>query len=148
MVTTSRLVPLDAVGRAEQDLIHLTGPLQVVVRAEIGDAGNGAARADLRFDAGRVRGLGLKSGARYWVQGLHQSTYQSGSGRAPFEVTALFELLSGALESTQTGRLVLAVRFRVMIPADGRMTVEAAGVELLPDRDLGSSSLICDTQQE
>jgi hypothetical protein len=140
MITTSRLVPLDAVGRAEQDLIHLTGPLQVVARAEMGNAGRAAAQVDLRFDAGQVRGVGLKTGARYWVEGRHHCTHPAGNGRAAFEVTSGFALLGAALPGAPPPRLILTVRLRVMVPADGRVSVEALAVELLPGGGTGSSS--------
>lgn len=131
MVTTSRLIPLDAVGRDENDLIHLTGPLQVVARAEAGDAGGAAAHVDLRFDAARVRGVGLNSGARYWVEGLHQSTHQSGNGSAPFDVVGCFELLGHSADAPQPTRQTLAVRFRVAVPPDGRVAVGIEEVSLM-----------------
>jgi hypothetical protein len=148
MITTSRLLPLDAVGRVEQDLIHLTGPLQVVARAAMNDVGRAAARVDLRFDAGRVRGVSLKTGARYWVQGIHQSTHPAGNTGARFDVMGVFELLGAALENVQTTRLTLTVRLRVLVPADGRVTVEASEVELLPAPPFGSSSPTTDIQEE
>jgi len=128
------------VGRAEQDLIHLTGPLQVVARAEMGHASDAAAQVNLRFDAGQMRGVGLKTGARYWVEGRHHSTHPVGNGCAAFEVTSLFALLGGALPGAPPLRLILTVRLRVLVPADGRVSVEALAVELLPDGGTGSSS--------
>lgn len=140
MITTSRLVPLDAVGRAEQDLIHLTGPLHVVARAALGEVNDAAAQVELRFDAGQVRGVGLKTGARYWVEGRHQSTHPAGNGRAAFEVMSLFDLLGGVLPGEPLPRLILTVRCRVTVPADGRVSVETLEVKLLPDSGTGSSS--------
>src|SRR4051794_26044548 len=147
MVTTSRLVPLDVVGRAEQDLIHLTGPLQVVARAEMDKAGDAAAQVDLRFDPSRIRGVSLKSGVRYWVEGLHCSSHQTGNEREPFELMGRFDLMGGAPRSEPPTRLILTVRLRVVVPADGRVTVEASDVGLLPDDGTGSSPPTTGTQK-
>src|SRR5947209_14528779 len=99
MVTTSRLVSLDAVESEGADLIHLSGSLQVVARATMGEPPPGApscspvpVQVELRFDAARVRGMGLKTGARYWVEGVHQSRHQPGEFSAPFDVVTRFEL--------------------------------------------------------
>jgi hypothetical protein len=133
MVTTNRLISLDAVGREGNDLIHLTGPLQVVARVAM-DGGDGiAGQVDLRFDAARVRGVGLKTGARYWANGVHQWQHQSAEFSTPFDVLTRFALLGAAPEGPPIPGLTLAVRFRVTVPADGRVMVEAADVELLPD---------------
>ena len=91
------------------------------------------AEVDLRFDATRIRGLGLKTGARYWANGVHQSRRLSGEFTAPVDLVCGFELLGGAPDTTRPTRLALTVRFRVTLPADGRVTVEAAAVEILPD---------------
>jgi hypothetical protein len=127
------LIALDAVGRDGKDLIHLTGLLQVVARAAMAGSDGIATQVDLRFDAARVRGVGLKSGARYWAEGLHQSRHQPDEFSTPFEVLGRFALLGLAREDTQPTRLTLTVRFRVTVPADGRVRVEASAVELLPD---------------
>jgi hypothetical protein len=131
MVTTSRLVSLDAVGRDGGDLIHLTGPLQVVARAAMGDLDGPPVEVDLRFDAARVRGVGLKSGARYWVEGLHRSTHQPGNGSAPFDVVGCFDLLGHSADATSLTPLTLAVRFRVAVPPDGRVAVVIEEVRLM-----------------
>jgi hypothetical protein len=134
MMTTSRLVSLDVVvpDRARRELIHLTGQVQVVARAAM-DAPDGMpAQVALRLDAARVRGVGLRSGARYWAQGLHQSRHQARELSAPFDVEGCFELLGSAPNDPQPICLALAVRFRVTIPADGRVTVEVSDVELRP----------------
>jgi hypothetical protein len=133
MITTNRLVSLDAVGREGNDLIHLTGPLQMVARVAMDGADGIASRVDLRFDAARVRGVGLKTGARYWVEGIHQSRHPSRELSNPFEVIGRFNLLGSSSDDSPPTRLTLTVRFRVTVPADGRVTVEASDVELLPD---------------
>jgi hypothetical protein len=147
MVTTSRLVSLDAVGSEGTDLIHLTGSLPVVARTTMGEPPPGVpicspvpVRVDLRFDATRVRGVSLKTGARYWAEGVHQSRHHPGEISAPFEVTSRFALLGSTLPGAPPRRLTMTVRFRVLVPADGRVSVEALDVELLPDGDIGSSS--------
>ena len=116
MVTTSRLLGLDAVESEGTDLIHLTGSLQV----------------DLRFDATRVRGVGLKTGARFWVEGVHQSRHEIGEFSAPFDVVACFELRGCVPGGSRPASLTLTVSFRVTVPEDGRATVTAGAVELLP----------------
>src|SRR6266498_5826961 len=93
MVTTSRLVLLDVVGRDGKDPIHLTGPVQVVARAAMGTSDGAPFHLEIRFDAARVRGVGLKTGARYWADGLHQSTHQPTECCVPFDVVGCFELL-------------------------------------------------------
>ena len=133
MVTTNRLISLDAVGRDGKDLIHLTGLLQVVARAAMDGSDGLATQVELRFDAARVRGVGLKSGARYWAEGLHQSRHQPEEFSTPFDVLGRFALLGLAREDAPPPRLTLTVRFRVTVPADGRVRVEASDVELLPN---------------
>jgi hypothetical protein len=142
MVTTSRLVSLDAVGSEGTDLIHLTGWLQVVARTGMGGPPPGApvgspvpVSVDLRFDATRVRGVGLKTGARYWVEGVHQSRHQPGEFSAPFDVVCRFELRNCSPDGSQRAALTLTVRFQVAILTDGRMKVTAADVDLLPPMD-------------
>src|SRR4051794_36612157 len=122
MVTTSRLVSLDAVGSEGTDLIHLTGWLQVVARATMGAPPPGApvcspvpVHVDLRFDATRVRGVGLKTGARYWVEGVHQSRHHAGEFAAPFDVVSRFELRRCVPDGSQSTELTLTVRFRVTV---------------------------------
>ena len=138
MVTTDRLISLDAVGRDGKDLIHLTGLLQVVARAAIAGSDGIATQVNLRFDAAPGthavggRGVGLKTGAMYWAEGLHQSGHQPDEFSTPFDVLGRFELLALAREDAQPTRLTLTVRFRVTVPADGRVRVEASDVELLP----------------
>ena len=138
MVTTNRLVSLDAVGREGTDLIHLTGPLQVVARAAMDRPDGLPPEIELRIDAARVRGVGLKTGARYWAKGVHQSRHAPGEVAAPLDVLARFELLGCAPDGRQPIRLTLMVRFRVTVPVDGRVRVEASEVELLPDSSDGA----------
>lgn len=131
MVTTNRLISLDAVGRDGRDLIHLTGSLQVVARAAMGDPDGAPIQVDLRFDAARVRGIDLKTGTRYWVEGLHQSMHQAGNGSAPFDVVGCFDLLGHSADAPPPPRLTLAVRFRVAVPPDGRVAVAIEEVRLM-----------------
>ena len=132
MVTTSRLVLLDTVGRDGNDLIHLTGPVQVVARAAMGTPDGTPFEVELRFDAARVRGVGLKTGASYWAEGLHQSRLQPKERSTAFDVWGHFELLGAAPNDTQRTRRTLSVRFRVTVPADGRVTIAAEEVTLRP----------------
>src|SRR5262249_11281452 len=86
MMTTSRLVSLDVVvpDRARGELIHLTGQVQVVARTAMDGPDSIPAQVALRLDAARVRGVGLRSGARYWAQGLHQSRHPARELATPF----------------------------------------------------------------
>jgi hypothetical protein len=131
MVTTNRLVSLDAVGRDGKDLIHFTGPLQVVARAEL-DPDGIAPSVEFRVDAARVRGVDLKTGARYWADGVHHSRHEPAEVAAPFDVVGRFELLGCAPDGSQRRQRTLTVRSRVIVSADGRVTVTAGAVELLP----------------
>jgi hypothetical protein len=108
MVTTSRLVSLDVVRSEGTDLIHPTGWLQVVARA-------------------------ARGGPPYWAKGIHQSRHPSGEFAAPLDVWARFALRGSTPDGPPITCLTLAVRFRVTVPADRRVTVGAAEVELLPD---------------
>lgn len=139
MITTSRLISLDTVGSNGTEPVHLTGSLQVVARAAMGGPPPEAPirspipiQVNLRFDPTRVRGVGLKTGARYWVEGIHQSRHQPGEFAAPFDVVSRFELRGCAPDGSQPVRLTLTVRFRVTVPGDGRVMVTAGDVELLP----------------
>jgi hypothetical protein len=132
-MTTSQLISLDTVRPNGADLVHLTGPLQVVARTATDGADGITLQVDLRCDAARVRGAGLKTGARYWAQGVHQSRHLSVEFSSPFDALARFGLLGCATDGTPSICLTLAVHFRVTIATEGRVTVEAAEVELLPD---------------
>jgi hypothetical protein len=136
MVTTSRSVSLDAVGRDGKDLIHLTGSLQMVARAVMVEPSSGdpvcaaiPAQVDLRFDAARVRGVSLKTGARYWAEGVHHFRHQSTEFSAPSHLVCCFALVGGAPDAPQPIHLRLCVHFHVTVPADGRVMVTAAEVE-------------------
>jgi hypothetical protein len=137
MVTTSRLVPLDAVLSDGTDRIHLTGWLPVVARTAMRGPPPGApvcspvpVQVDLRFEATRVRGVGLKTGARYWVEGVHQSRHHPGAFSPPFGVVSRFELRGCAPDGSQPTQRTLTVRFRVTVPTDGSVTITIGEVEL------------------
>jgi hypothetical protein len=73
----------------------------------------------------------LKTGARYWAKGVHQSRHAPGEVAAPFDVLARFELLGCAPDGSQPRQFTLTVRFRVTVSVDGRVTVTAGAVEFL-----------------
>jgi hypothetical protein len=131
MVTTNRLIHLEAFGSDPPELVHLTGFFQVLARVTMGDAGDLPAHVELCFDAARVRGVGLKTGARYWVEEIYQSRHQPGEFSAPFDVVSRFELRRCAPDGSQPAQLALTVCFRVTVPGDGRVTVTAGDVELM-----------------
>jgi hypothetical protein len=132
MVTTNRMISLDTVGRNGEELIHLSGPLQVVARADTDGRGGIPCQLDLRCDAAGVRGVGLKAGGRYWVEGRHCSTHRPEEIASPFLVLGHFVLRGLAPADARPTRQRLTVCFRVTVPAEGRVTVTAEGVEILP----------------
>ncbi len=138
MVTTNRLVSLDTVGREGKELIHLTGPLQVVARVAMDMHDGMPLQVELRVDAARVRGVGLNSGARYWAEGVHQFRHQPGEFSAAFDLVGRFEFLGCAPDDPQPRSLTLAVHCRVTFVAGGRVMVEVSDVELLPDASDGA----------
>src|SRR5262245_15855679 len=111
MMTTSRLVSLDVVVRDGErgELIHLTGQVQVVARTAMDGPDGMPPQVTLRLDAARVRGVGLRSGTRYWAWGLHQSHHQARELSTPFDVVGCFELLGSAPDDPQPICLALAV---------------------------------------
>jgi hypothetical protein len=139
MITTSRVISFDTVGSNGTEPVHLTGSLRVLARTTMGgptpDAPIGSPvpiQVDLRFDATRVRGVGLKTGARYWAEGIHQSRHQPAEFSSPFDVVSRFELRGCAPDGSQPVQWTLSVSFRVIVSGDGRVTVTAGNVGLLP----------------
>ncbi len=133
MVTTDQLIPIEAFGSEPPELAHLTGSFQMVARLRRDRPDGDSIQVDLRFDAARLRGVGLKTGARYWARGVHQSQYHFGELPAPFELVGRFELLGCGSDGSQSTQQTLTVRFKVIVPPDGRVSAAAAEVKLLSD---------------
>jgi hypothetical protein len=90
---------------------------------------------ELRVDAARVRGVDLKTGVRYWAEGVHESRHEPEEVAAPFDVLARFELLGCEPSGAQPRQLTVTVRFRVTVSVDRRVTVAGGAVELLPPNE-------------
>src|SRR5262245_52637550 len=122
MVTTDRLIRLEAFGSDPPELVHLTGSLQVVALVTTTDSADGAVRLDLSCDAARVRGVGLKSGARYAARGAYRFSDDLGERPISVDLLSAFELLRYEPGDAQPTHLVLMVRFQVAVRTDGRVT--------------------------
>jgi hypothetical protein len=132
MITTNRLLPLDAFGSNPHGLVHLTGLLQVVARVTLGVPGGVPPRVDLLLDAARVRGMGLETGAHYLARGAYRFSLDPKELPVPLDLVSTFELLGYGHGNMHPRRLLLAVTFHVKIEADGRITVGIDAPKLLP----------------
>jgi hypothetical protein len=132
MVTTNRVLPIDAFGRDPRGVIHLTGSFQVLVRVEMGGADGVPAHVELCFDAGQVRGVGLETGDRYQAQGAYRFTRDAIELPTQLDLVSTFELLGYGRENPQPTRLLLVVPFHVAVPADGKITTYIDDPKLLP----------------
>jgi hypothetical protein len=135
MVTTNRLVPVDAIGSDPDELVHLTGLLQVLARVTMGDGDRMAVRVELFLDAARVRGLGLKSGAKHQARGTCRFRAHFHELPISFDLVGTFELLGYRRGHPVVGLRVLEVPFQVTVQADGRMTAWIGDPKLLPSAD-------------
>jgi hypothetical protein len=132
MVTTNRMIPIDAFRREPKGLIHLTGSFQVLARVVIGDADGVPAHVELFFDAGQVRGVGLETGTRYHARGAYRFTHDAKEFPSQLDLVSTFELLGYGRGNPEPIRLLLVVPFHVMVPADGRITTRIDDPKLLP----------------
>jgi hypothetical protein len=132
MVTTNRMVPVDAFRRDSKGLIHLTGSFQVLARVAMGEADGVPAHVELFFDAGQVRGVGLETGDRYQARGAYRFTHDAKELPSQLDLVSTFELLGYRRGNSQPIRLLLVVPFHVTVPADGRITTRIDDPKLLP----------------
>jgi hypothetical protein len=131
MVTTNRLIPLDAFGSDPSGLVHLTGLLQVVARVTLGDPDGVPPHVELLFDAAQVRGQSVETGARYQGQGAYRFILDPKELPIPLDLVSAFELLGYGHGNPQPPRLLLAVPIHVTVQADGRITVGIEDLKLL-----------------
>jgi hypothetical protein len=132
MVTTNRLISVDAFGSEPHGLVHLTGFLQVVARVTLGDPDGVPARVQLLLDAAQVRGLSVESGARYQARGAYRYILDPKELPIPLDLVSAFELLGYRRGNPQPTRLLLAVPVHGTVQADGRITVGIEDLKLLP----------------
>jgi hypothetical protein len=134
MVTTDCRIPIDAFASDPPELVHLTGWFQVVARVAIGGADDWPARIEVCFDAARVRGVGLKSGARYAARGAYRFSDDLPEIPLPLRLVSAFELLRHGPGDSQPTRLLLVVPFQVTVQIDGRVIAGTDDPMLLPCR--------------
>jgi hypothetical protein len=132
MVTTDGRIPLDAIGSDPAELLHLTGSFQVLARVTPADTADRPAHLDVSFDAARVRGVGLKSGARYAARGAYRFSDDLPELAAPFHLVSVFELRRLGSDGPDPSRLLLVVPFEVTVQADGKVTTGMESPKLLP----------------
>jgi hypothetical protein len=132
MVTTNRLIPVDAFGSDPHGLVHLTGLLQVVARVTLGVPDGVPPHVELLFDAARVRGVGVENGAKYQARGAYRFILDPKELPVPVDLMSAFELLGYRHGNAQPTRLLLAVPVRGTVQADGRITVGIDDPKLLP----------------
>jgi hypothetical protein len=132
MVTTNRLVPVEAFGIDTPDLVHLTGSLQLLTRVTIGGPDDLLAHVEVCFDAARVRGVGLTSGVRYQARGAYRFKEDPTELPVSLDLVSTFELLRHGPDAPTPGRLLLVVPFRVTVQSDGKVTAHMEAPTLLP----------------
>jgi hypothetical protein len=136
MVTTDRLIPLDLFESDPPELVHLTGSFQVVARVTMEGSADRPAHVEVCCDAARVRGVGLKSGARYEARGAYRFIDDAQELPVPLHLVSAFELLRHGSGDPQPARLLLVVCLRVTVQTDGKVMAEIDDPMLLscPDR--------------
>jgi hypothetical protein len=132
MVTTDRLIPVAAFESDPSELVHLTGSFQVVARVTIGGPDDRPAHVEVCIDAGRVRGVGLRSGARYEARGAYRFIADLPELPVPLHLVSAFELLRHGPDEPQPTCLLLVVPFRVTVQSDGRVIAGMEDPRLLP----------------
>jgi hypothetical protein len=135
MATTDCRIPIDAVASDPPELVHLTGSFQVVARVTLAGADDLSAHIEVCFDAARVRGVGLKSGARYEARGAYRFSDDLPEIPLPLRLVSAFELLPHGPGDSQPTRLLLVVPFQVTVQADGRVIAGMGDPVLLPCPD-------------
>jgi hypothetical protein len=132
MVTTNRLIPIQAIGSDATEIVHLTGSFQVLARVMVGEPDAMSAHLEISLDAMRVRGVGIENGVRYQARGAYRVVDDLGELPVSLKLVGTFELLRHRPGDPLPTRLLLAAPFRVTVQADGRVTVETEIPTLLP----------------
>jgi hypothetical protein len=131
MVTTNRLIDVDAFGSDPYGLVHLTGLLQVVARVTLGEPDGLPPHVELLLDAARLRGVGVETGARYQARGAYRYILDPKELPIPLDLVSAFEFLGYRHGHLQPTRLLLAVPVRGTVQADGKITVGIEDLKLL-----------------
>jgi hypothetical protein len=131
MVTTNRLIPIDAIGLDPPEPVHLTGLVQMLTRVTMGDTHDRPVHIELYLDAARVRGLGLQNGTRYQARGAYRLVDDLKESAVPFELIGSFELFRHGTGDAHPGRLLLIVPIHVTVQADGKVTATLDSPKLL-----------------
>jgi hypothetical protein len=136
MVTTNRLIHLEAFASDPPELVHLTGFFQVVARVTMEAAADRPAHVEVCCDAARVRGVGLKTGVRYDARGAYRLVDDAQGLPMPLHLVSAFELLRHGSGDPQPARLLLVVCLRVTVQTDGKVMARIDDPVLLscPDR--------------
>jgi hypothetical protein len=132
MVTTNSVLPVETFGDDPPELVHLTGSFQVLARVTVGDPDDRPTHLELCFDAGRVRGVGLKTGVRYQAKGAYRFLDDLKELSVPLKLVGAFELLRHGPGDPPPTRLLLVAPFRVTVQADGRVMASLEDPTLLP----------------
>jgi len=132
MVTTNRLIPIEAIGSDPPELVRLTGSFQALARVTIESHEDPRAHIEIGLEAAGVRGVGLKTGARYQARGAYGFIEDPKGLPVPLSLVSAFELLRHGSDDAPPTRLLLVVPFRVTVQSDGRVTVEVDEPTLLP----------------
>ena len=132
LITTDRRIPVEAFRSDPPELVHLTGSFQVVARVTLGGPDDRPAHIEVCFDAARVRGVGLKTGARYEARGAYRFIDDLPELPGPIHLVSAFELLRHACGDPQPARLLLVVPFEVTVQTDGKVTAGMDAPKLLP----------------
>jgi hypothetical protein len=132
MVMTDGRIPIDTFASDPPELVHLTGSFQVVARVTIGGAADRPAHTEVCLDAARVRGVGLRTGARYEARGTYRFSDDLPELPAPFDRVSAFELLRHGCGEPPPTPLLLVVRFQVTVQSTGRVIAGMEAPRLLP----------------
>jgi hypothetical protein len=132
MVTTDCRIPIDTFASDPPELVYLTGSFQMITRVTIGGAADQPAHTEVCLDAARVRGVGLRTGARYEARGTYRFSDDLPEVPAPVDLVSAFELLRHGCGEPLPTCLLLVVRFQVTVQSNGRVIAGMEAPMLLP----------------
>lgn len=122
MVTTNCRIPIDAIGHDLAEPVHLTGSFQVLARVTMGHAADSPIHFDVSFDAAQMRGVGLKTGARYAARGTYRISDDLAKQPISIGLIGAFELLRHDPGDASPVARVLVIPFQVTVQTNGRIT--------------------------